>query len=174
LLVLAEWVSLIYQSRCAAEYQTSQNLQVAKFWRLDTVSSKGNHMKNRLTLLTGITALALSVGALAKPVLHTATVDQHGNVVAQSSPWIKSVSYSTQKDYFATYKVFFKDGQFKKSPGFCSVSSIDTSDHERLFYGHAKLGGAATTEEVNVLGLMVGKRGASGDASMSFQLACSN
>lgn len=131
-------------------------------------------MKSRLTLWVGITALTLSVSALAKPVLHTATIDQHGNVVAQSSPWINSVSYSSQKDYFATYKVLFKEGQFKKSPGFCSVSSIDTSDHERLFYGHAKLGGAATAEEVNVLGLMVGKRGASGDSSMSFQLACSN
>ncbi|RMM88840.1 hypothetical protein ALQ69_02970, partial [Pseudomonas savastanoi pv. glycinea] len=41
-------------------------------------------------------------------------------------------------------------------------------------YDHVKLGGAATTKEVNVLGLMVGKDGASGDASMSFQLACSN
>ncbi|MCI3946659.1 hypothetical protein BW686_21160 [Pseudomonas syringae] len=131
-------------------------------------------MKNRLTLLAGITALTLSVSALANPALHTATIDPYGNVIAQSSPWIKSVSYSTQKDYFATYKILFKEGQFKKSPGFCSVSSIDTSDHERLFYGHAKLGGAATAEGVNVLGLMVGKRGASGDSSMSFQLACSN
>ncbi|ALD99497.1 hypothetical protein [Pseudomonas syringae] len=131
-------------------------------------------MKNRFKLLAGTTALILSAGALATPALHTATIDQHGNVIAQSSPWIKSVSYSSQKDYFATYKVLFKEGQFEKSPGFCSVSSIDTSDHERLFYGHAKLGGAATTEQVNVLGLMVGKRGASGDASMSFQLACSN
>lgn len=131
-------------------------------------------MKNRFKLLAATTALILSASALAMPGLHTATIDQHGNVVAQSSPWIKSVSYSSQKDYFATYKVFFKEGQFEKSPGFCSVSSIDTSDHERLFYGHAKLGGAATTEQVNVLGLMVGKRGASGDSSMSFQLACSN
>ncbi|PHX44749.1 hypothetical protein AO354_08725 [Pseudomonas syringae pv. syringae] len=101
-------------------------------------------MKNRFKLCIGTTALILSASALAKPVLHTATIDQHGNIVAQSSPWIKSVSYSSQKDYFATYKV------------------------------HAKLGGAATTEQVNVLGLMVGKRGASGDSSMSFQLACSN
>ncbi|RMM59576.1 hypothetical protein ALQ76_01022 [Pseudomonas syringae pv. atrofaciens] len=131
-------------------------------------------MKNRFKLFIGTTALILSASALAKPVLHTATIDQRGNVVAQSSPWIKSVSYSSQKDYFATYKVFFKEGQFKNSPGFCSVSSIDTTDHERLFYGHAKLGGAATTEQVNVLGLMVGKRGGSGDSSMSFQLACSN
>ncbi|QVX14725.1 hypothetical protein DB356_08415 [Pseudomonas congelans] len=131
-------------------------------------------MKNRFKLLAATTALILSASAQAMPELHTATIDQHGNVVAQSSPWIKSVSYSSQKDYFATYKVFFKEGQFEKSPGFCSVSSIDTSDHERLFYGHAKLGGAATAEQVNVLGLMVGKRGASGDSSMSFQLACSN
>ncbi len=131
-------------------------------------------MKNRFKLLAGTTALILSAGALATPALHTATIDQHGNVVAQSSPWIRSVSYSSQKDYFATYKVLFNEGHFKKAPGFCSVSSIDTSDHERLFYGHAKLGGAATAEEVNVLGLMVGKRGASGDSSMSFQLACSN
>jgi hypothetical protein len=131
-------------------------------------------MKNRFKLFVAVTAMALSAGALAKPVLHTATIDQQGKIVAQSSPWIKSVSYFSEKDYFATYEVFFKEGYFKKSPGFCSVSSIDTSDHERLLYGHAKLGGAATTEKVNVLGLMVGNSGASGDSSMSFQLACSN
>jgi hypothetical protein len=131
-------------------------------------------MKNRFKLFVGVTAMALSASALAKPALHTATIDQQGKIVAQSSPWIKSVSYFSQKDYFATYEVFFKEGYFKKSPGFCSVSSIDTSDHERLLYGHAKLGGAATTEKVNVLGLMVGNSGASGDSSMSFQLACSN
>lgn len=131
-------------------------------------------MNTGIKLLMAASVMAASVSALALPVLHTATIDQHGTVVAQSSPWIKSVSYNTQKDYFATYKVIFKEGQFEKSPGFCAVSSIDTSDHERLFYGHAKLGGAATAKEVNVLGLMVGKRGASGDSSMSFQLACSN
>lgn len=131
-------------------------------------------MKNRFKLLAGTTALVLSMNVMASPALHTATIDRHGNIVEQSSPWIASVDYSTQKDYFANYKVIFNEGHFKKAPGFCSVSSIDTSDHERLFYGHAKLGGAATTEQVNVLGLMVGKRGASGDSSMSFQLACSN
>ncbi|KPX41385.1 hypothetical protein RA263_24185 [Pseudomonas syringae pv. tagetis] len=131
-------------------------------------------MSNRLKLLMAASVMATSVSALASTALHTATIDQHGVVVAQSSPWIKSVNYSSQNDYFATYKVLFNDGLFKQAPGFCSVSSIDTSDYERLFYGHAKLGGAATAEEVNVLGLLVGKRGASGDSSMSFQLACSN
>ncbi|RMN18456.1 hypothetical protein ALQ64_03593 [Pseudomonas cannabina] len=58
-------------------------------------------MKNRFKLFVGVTAMALSLSAFAKPALHTATIDQHGNIVAQSSPWIKSVSYATQKDYFA-------------------------------------------------------------------------
>ncbi|MCJ2372193.1 hypothetical protein [Pseudomonas sp. RGM 3321] len=131
-------------------------------------------MNTGIKLLMAASVMAASVSALALPVLHTATIDQHGTVVAQSSPWIKSVSYSSKNDYFATYKVIFNEGHFKHSPGFCSASSIDTSDYERLFYGHVKLGGAATTKEVNVLGLMVGKDGASGDASMGFQLACSN
>ncbi|MBP0938708.1 hypothetical protein V2K54_08945 [Pseudomonas alliivorans] len=119
-------------------------------------------------------ALAASTGAVASPALHTATIDQQGRVVAQSSAWVKSVNLTNQKDYFATYEVMFMDGLFKQAPGFCSVSSIDTSDYDRLLYGHAKLGGAATTEKVNVLGLMVGKNEPAGDSAMSFQLACTH
>ncbi|MEE4622717.1 hypothetical protein V2L00_03285 [Pseudomonas alliivorans] len=119
-------------------------------------------------------ALAACTGAVASPALHTATIDQQGRVVAQSSAWVKSVNLTNQKDYFATYEVMFMDGLFKQAPGFCSVSSIDTSDYDRLLYGHAKLGGAATTEKVNVLGLMVGKNEPAGDSAMSFQLACTH
>ncbi|MEE4750520.1 hypothetical protein V2K79_00505 [Pseudomonas alliivorans] len=119
-------------------------------------------------------ALAAATGAVASPALHTATIDQQGRVVAQSSAWVKSVNLTNQKDYFATYEVMFMDGLFKQAPGFCSVSSIDTSDYDRLLYGHAKLGGAATTEKVNVLGLMVGKNEPAGDSAMSFQLACTH
>lgn len=129
-------------------------------------------MKKGIKALLASCAMVVSVGALATPVLHTATVDQNGAVIAQSSSWIKAINLTRQKDYFANYEVRFADGLFKQAPGFCSVSSIDTSDYDRLFHGHAKLGGAATTEKVNVLGLMVGKNEPSGDSAMSFQLAC--
>lgn len=131
-------------------------------------------MKKRFNATLITAALLLSTHAMASSALHTATVDQDGNIVSQSPQWIKAVRFTSQKDYFATYEVTFKEGQFNEAPGFCSVSSTDTSDYERLLYGHAKLGGAATTEKLNVLGLMVGKDGASGHSSMSFQLMCSN
>lgn len=131
-------------------------------------------MNTCIKALLGSCALAASTGAVASPALHTATIDQQGRVVAQSSAWVKSVNLTNQKDYFATYEVMFMDGLFKQAPGFCSVSSIDTSDYDRLLYGHAKLGGAATTEKVNVLGLMVGKNEPAGDSAMSFQLACTH
>lgn len=123
-------------------------------------------------LIMGALLISTSASALAEPQLHTATIDQGGNVLAQSSAWVKSVNLTNQKDYFATYEVLFAEGLFKQAPGFCSVSSIDTSDYDRLLYGHAKLGGAATTEKVNVVGLMVGKSEPAGDSAMSFQLAC--
>ncbi|MEE4079281.1 hypothetical protein V2I77_01790 [Pseudomonas viridiflava] len=129
-------------------------------------------MNNCIKGLVVSCAMAVSAGVMASPALHTATIDQQGRVVAQSSAWIKAVRLTNQKDYFATYDVLFAEGLFKQAPGFCSVSSIDTSDYDRLLYGHTKLGGAATTEKVNVLGLMVGKNEPAGDSAMSFQLAC--
>ncbi|WP_249582474.1 hypothetical protein [Pseudomonas viridiflava] len=126
----------------------------------------------RFKLIMGALLISTSASALAEPLLHTATIDPGGNVLAQSSAWIKAVKLTHQKDYFATYEVLFAEGLFKQAPGFCSVSSIDTSDYDRLLYGHTKLGGAATTEKVNVLGLMVGKNEPAGDSAMSFQLAC--
>ncbi|CAM3159629.1 hypothetical protein BZK31_19390 [Pseudomonas floridensis] len=131
-------------------------------------------MSNCIKASLAFCAMVVSAGALAEPGLHTATIDQDGVVVAESSAWIKSVNLTRQKDYFATYEVRFVNGLFKQAPAFCSVSSIDTSDYDRLLYGHAKLGGAATTEKVNVLGLMVGKSEAAGDSAMSFQLACTH
>ncbi|MBA1229153.1 hypothetical protein G7013_05750 [Pseudomonas viridiflava] len=129
-------------------------------------------MNNGIKALLASCIMAASVGAWATPALHTATINQNGVVVNQSSDWIKSVNLTRQKHYFANYEVRFVDGVFKQAPGFCSVSSIDTSDYDRLLYGHAKLGGAATTEKVKVLGLMVGKKEAAEDSAISFQLAC--
>ncbi|RMN22947.1 hypothetical protein ALQ62_03096 [Pseudomonas coronafaciens pv. zizaniae] len=43
-------------------------------------------MNTCLKLLLAVSVMAASVSALASAALHTATIDQHGTVVAQSSP----------------------------------------------------------------------------------------
>src|ERR1700712_1019209 len=124
----------------------------------------------KLMLVAG--AAVLSGHALASTQVYTATIDRAGNLVHQDASWIKDVTLKNQRNYFATYEVTFNNEQFKKAPVFCSASAIDSSNEDRLYYGHVKLGGAATAEKVNVLALFPGKSGPSGDSSMSFQLMC--
>ena len=123
-------------------------------------------------LLLGAFAITLSSQVLAAPKLYTATVDRDGTLVSQDANWIKNITLINRKNYFATYEVSFNDGNFKTAPAFCSASSIDTSDFDRLLYGHVKLGGAATAQKVNVIALMSGKSGPSGDSAQGFQLMC--
>lgn len=129
-------------------------------------------MNTLAKLLLVLWAAMLSSHALASSQIYTASVDREGNLIYQDAAWIKNVKLINQKDYFATYEISFRDEQFKKAPVFCSVSSTDTGDIDRLVYGQVKLGGAATAEKVNVLALMPAKSGPSGDSSMSFQLMC--
>ena len=124
----------------------------------------------KLILVLGATLLSSHVVAATQ--IHTATIDRGGNVIHQDGAWIKNVNLINQQDYFATYEVSFNDGKFEKAPAFCSASTIDTGDTDRLLYGHVKIGGAATVKKVDVLGLVPGKSGPSGDSSMSFQLMC--
>lgn len=136
------------------------------------MEDNGSTMKTIKTLLLGVCAAALSSQALAAPQVYTATIDRDGKLIHQDVTWIKGVTLTNQKNYFATYEISFTDAQFKRAPAFCSVSAIDTSDFDRLLYGDVKLSGAATTEKVSVLALMPGKSGPSGDSSLSFQLMC--
>nr|WP_314578357.1 hypothetical protein [uncultured Pseudomonas sp.] len=117
-------------------------------------------------------AVLLSGHVMAASQVYTATVDREGNLIYQDAAWIKGVKLINQKNYFATYEISFRDGQFKKGPVFCSASPTDTGDTDRLLYGQVKMGGVATAEKVNVLAMMPGKREPSGDSSMSFQLMC--
>lgn len=123
-------------------------------------------------LLLGACAVTISGQVMAAPKLYTATVDREGKVIHQDADWIKDVNVINQKNYFATYEVSFTDKSFKTAPAFCSASSIDTSDFDRLLYGHVKLSGAATAQKVNVIALMPGKSGPSGDSAQGFQLMC--
>ena len=117
-------------------------------------------------------AVLLSGHVMAASQVYTATVDREGNLIYQDAAWIKGVKLINQKNYFATYEISFRDGQFKTGPVFCSASPTDTGDTDRLLYGQVKMGGVATAEKVNVLAMMPGKREPSGDSSMSFQLMC--
>jgi hypothetical protein len=117
-------------------------------------------------------ALLMCSQAMAAPKILTASVDRDGRLVHQDAQWIKRINLINQQDYFATYEVHFTDGYFKKAPGFCSASTTDTSDFDRLLNADVKLGGAATAKKVNVLAMMPGKSGPSGDSAQSFQLMC--
>lgn len=63
-------------------------------------------------------------------------------------------------------------GAFQKAPKFCVASTYDNSSYEHTLYGIAKLSSKPTRSEVNVIGLMLGANGPSGDTSMSFYLVC--
>lgn len=110
--------------------------------------------------------------ALAADTAYTATIDHTGKVLKQSPRWIKVVDVSAHPNYFSDYKVKFMPGLFNQPPGFCSVSVVDTSSNDRIYYGHAKLGGLPTTDHLKVLTLNVGDNKPSGNSSMDFMLMC--
>jgi hypothetical protein len=116
--------------------------------------------------------LAAGSGAYAKGQIYTASVDEKGVVTAQSPNWVKEVKLTAQPDYFSDYKVRFVPGVFKEAPSFCTVSVMDVSSNEHIFYGHAKLGSVPAINYVNVLTLKVGDSKPAGDSSMGFMLMC--
>lgn len=116
--------------------------------------------------------LAAGSLAYAEGRLFTASVNEKGQVTAQSPKWVKEVKLTAQPDYFSTYKVRFIPGVFKEPPRFCTVSVTDVSSNEHIFYGHAKLGSVPAINYVNVLTLKVGDNKPAGDSSMGFMLMC--
>ncbi|MGR2710665.1 MULTISPECIES: hypothetical protein [Pseudomonas] len=110
--------------------------------------------------------------ACAESRIFTASIDDKGQVTAQSPQWLKEVKLTAQPDYFSEYKVRFVPGVFKQPPRFCSVSVTDVSTTEHVFYGHAKLGSVPAINYVNVLTLKVGDNNPTGDSSMGFMLIC--
>lgn len=124
--------------------------------------------------ITGVIMALMIAGSLAyaEGRLFTATVNEKGQVTAQSPQWLKEVKLTAQPDYFSTYKVRFIPGVFKEPPRFCTVSVTDVSSNEHIFYGHAKLGGIPAINYVNVLTLKVGDNKPAGDSSMGFMLMC--
>ena len=119
-------------------------------------------------LITG----SVSASAATKTPIYSASINKDGTLAAQSPHWIESIEYSSQPDYAASYKVKLRPGSFQKVPKFCVVSADDKSSYEHTLYGMAKLSGKPTREEVNVIGLMLGLDGPSGDSSTSFYLVC--
>ena len=110
--------------------------------------------------------------ASADSRIFTASVDDKGQITAQSPQWLKEIKLTAQPDYFSEYKVRFVPGVFKQPPRFCTVSVTDVSSNEHIFYGHAKLGSVPAINYVNVLTLKVGNNKPSGDSSMGFMLMC--
>ena len=110
--------------------------------------------------------------AYAQGRIFTASIDNKGQIIAQSSEWLKEVILTAQPDYYSEYKVRFVPGRFKQPPRFCSVSVTDTGSFERTLYGHAKLGSLPAINYVNVLTLHVGDKNRAGDSSMGFMLMC--
>lgn len=125
-------------------------------------------MLSAMALMSG----AFSVSAATKPVTYSATITHDGKIEVQSTNWIKSTEYTSQKDYAATYKVNFMPGAFNKEPKYCHVSTFDSSTYEHTLHGFAKLSSKPTREAVNVVGVMLGLDRPSGDSSMSFYLVC--
>ena len=131
-------------------------------------------MKTLISLLSVIFLImgAASVSAATKNTFYSANINKDGTVAAQSPHWIKDIEYSSQPDYAASYKVNLMPGAFQKDPKFCVASTYDNSSYEHTLYGIAKLSSKPTRSEVNVIGLILGANGPSGDTSMSFYLVC--
>lgn len=123
-------------------------------------------------LLIAIGAASVAVSASAATSVFTASINSEGKLLAQSPQWIEGVEYTVQRDYFASYKVNFKSGVFKKMPGFCSVSLADTRSNDDIFYGQAKLVAAPKQSHVSVITQFVGMSEPGGDSSQSFMLMC--
>jgi len=123
---------------------------------------------------TGVIMALLGAGsfAYAEGRIFTASVNEKGQVTAQSPEWLKEVKLTAQPDYFSIYKVRFIPGVFKEPPLFCTVSVTDVSSNEHIFYGHAKLGSVPAINYINVLTLKVGDNKPAGDSSMGFMLMC--
>lgn len=123
---------------------------------------------------TGVIMALMAAGSIAcaEGRIFTATINDIGQVTAQSPKWVKTVKWTAQPDYFSEYKVRFVAGVFKAPPRFCTVSVTDVSSSEHIFYGHAKLGSVPAINYVNVLTLKVGDNKPAGDSSMGFMLMC--
>ncbi|WP_448653899.1 hypothetical protein ACSHWC_13080 [Pseudomonas fluorescens] len=130
-------------------------------------------MMNFIKVVGAVLVLAATGSfAYADSRIFTASVDNKGQVIAQSPQWLKEVKLTAQPDYFSEYKVRFVPGVFKKPPRFCTVSVTDVSSNDHIFYGHAKLGSLPAINYLNVLTLKVGDNKPAGDSSMGFMLMC--
>ena len=131
-------------------------------------------MKTLISLLSVFILIigATSASAAPKYPIYSASINKDGTLAAQSPHWIKDIEYSSQPNYAASYKVNLMPGAFQKAPKFCVASTYDNSSYEHTLYGIAKLSSKPTRSEVNVIGLMLGANGPSGDTSMSFYLVC--
>lgn len=122
-----------------------------------------------------LTALSISctvLSANAGDEYFTASFSKEGKVLSQSSEWIDSVKYFSQKDWFATYEINLKPDTYQQAPAFCSASTTASEGEDDLLHGVAKLGAAPRQDRVTVITSYMGKDGPSGDSSQSFMLIC--
>jgi len=124
-----------------------------------------------------LVALALGAAwqgaALANDELLTAHVSADGKVLRQWPRWISEVDHQSQDNYFSLYKLKLNKRIVHKDPGFCSVSPIDASTHDRQLHGQAKVIGKPLAERVDVMTQLVDKQGPSGDNALEFLVMCS-
>ncbi|MBK5414306.1 hypothetical protein [Pseudomonas sp. TH31] len=122
-----------------------------------------------------LTALSISctvLSANAGDAYFTASISKEGKVLSQSSEWIDSVKYSSQKDWFATYEINVKPDTYQQAPAFCSASTTASGGEDDLLHGVAKLGAAPKQDRITVITSHIGKKGPSGDTSQNFMLIC--
>ncbi|MHA3734606.1 hypothetical protein ACXR0M_02910 [Pseudomonas sp. Eth.TT006] len=134
------------------------------------------YRKNTLINLAAASLLMLNNQASADTpkVMYTAMITSQGKVLKQSPVWISHVEHNPRDGYFSDYKIVFKDGAFKGSPGFCAVSVVDKDTLDDIFYAQAKLSGTPTRNNVKVITHQVGSADAQTSASKSFMLMCAS
>lgn len=131
-----------------------------------------NKVLRNSALLAALSISCTAFSAHAENEYFTASISKEGQVLSQSSEWIDSVKYFSQKDWFANYEINFKPDTYKEAPAFCSASTTASEGEDDLLYGIAKLGAAPRQDRVTVITSYMGKAGPSGDTSQSFMLIC--
>ncbi|MFK3773208.1 hypothetical protein [Pseudomonas sp. NPDC089406] len=119
-----------------------------------------------------ISALAVQNMAMAQDKVFTAHIAADGTVLRQWPEWISQVSRQAQDNYFNLYKLSFNGRIVHQDPGFCSVSPIDASSHDRQLHGQAKVVGKPVAEYVTVQTQLVDLKGASGNNALEFLILC--
>jgi hypothetical protein len=129
-------------------------------------------MKMTRLIMPLLLGLVFQTSAMAKDQFFTARVGADGTVLRQWPQWISEVERQAQANYFTQYKLKFNPRIVQQDPGYCSVSPIDASSHDRQMHGQAKVIGNPQVTHATVMTQLVDMKGASGDNSLEFLVMC--